>query len=38
MGGSAAQDDSEGTSSEDRWFGRGSHGWWDRLLRRLGKA
>ncbi len=31
-------DDTEGTPSEDRWFGGGSHGWWDRLRERLGKT
>jgi hypothetical protein len=27
-------DDSEGTSREDTWLGRGGHGWFDVLLRR----
>jgi hypothetical protein len=37
-GGDANTDDTEGTTSEDKWFGRGSHGWFDRLLKRRGKA
>jgi hypothetical protein len=31
-------DDTEGTTSEDRWFGAGSHGWWDNLMKRLRKS
>jgi hypothetical protein len=31
-------DDTEGTASEDRWFGRGRHGWWDGILQRFGKS
>jgi hypothetical protein len=31
-GGDANVDDSEGTTDEDRWFRRGSHGWFDRVL------
>ena len=27
-------DDVEGKPREDSWLGRGSHGWFDRLLRR----
>jgi hypothetical protein len=27
-------DDTEGMPSEDTWLGRGSHGWFDRLLHR----
>ncbi len=30
-------DDTEGTAREDTWFGRGSHGWSDALLRTWGK-
>jgi hypothetical protein len=30
-------DDVEGTPREDSWFGRGSHGWFDRLLGKRGK-
>jgi hypothetical protein len=30
-------DDTEGTASEDTWLGRGSHGWFDRLLRQRRK-
>jgi hypothetical protein len=30
-------DDTEGSPREDTWFGRGSHGWFDSLLRRWGK-
>jgi hypothetical protein len=29
--------DTEGSAREDAWFGRGSHGWFDTLLRRWGK-
>lgn len=38
MGADPAKDDSEGTATEDTWLGRGSHGWFDRLLKRLGKT
>ncbi|HVX20301.1 MAG TPA: hypothetical protein VHB02_03030 [Acidimicrobiales bacterium] len=38
VGADPATDDSEGTESEDRWFGRGSHGWWDRLLKRARRS
>ncbi|HEY3941264.1 MAG TPA: hypothetical protein VGL60_02155 [Acidimicrobiales bacterium] len=38
VGADPATDDTEGTASEDRWLGRGSHGWWDRLLKKLGRA
>jgi hypothetical protein len=33
-GADANADDTEGTPSEDTWFGRGSHGWFDHLLKR----
>lgn len=33
-----SKDDTEGTTSEDRWFGRGRHGWFDRLLHTLRRA
>lgn len=32
------RDDTEGTPTEDRWFGGGSHGWLDRLRRRLRRS
>jgi len=35
QGADPAKDDTEGRPSEDRWLGRGSHGWYDRLLARL---
>lgn len=38
IGADPQKDDSEGSAIEDRWFGRGSHGWWDRLLKRMGKG
>jgi hypothetical protein len=31
-------DDTEGTASEDQWFGRGSHGWFEHLRKRLGRG
>ena len=37
-GGDPNVDDSEGKASEDRWLGGGSHGWFDRLLRRRPKG
>jgi hypothetical protein len=36
VGGDPNVDDTEGKASEDTWFGRGSHGWFDRLLKRRG--
>jgi hypothetical protein len=38
VGGDANVDDTEGTTSEDRWLGRGSHGIWDRMLKKLRKS
>ena len=35
QGGDPANDDTEGRPSEDRVFGGGSHGWYDRLVARL---
>jgi hypothetical protein len=35
IGGDPNVDDTEGKPSEDRWFGRGGHGLWDRVLKRL---
>lgn len=32
------KDDTEGMPSEDRWLGGGSHGWFDRLIRRIHRA
>jgi hypothetical protein len=34
-GGDPAKTDTEGTPDEDRWFGAGSHGWYDHLMDRL---
>src|SRR5581483_4375535 len=34
VGGDPNVDDTEGKPSEDRWFGGGSHGWFDRLFKR----
>ena len=38
VGGDPNVDDTEGSTNEDRWFGRGSHGRWDRMLKKLRKA
>ncbi len=38
VGADPAKDDTEGKQGEDTILGRGRHGWWDQLLKRLRKT